>query len=247
MTMIRVTEAETIWPYSLGQLRADEPTKSFSSSPSDWELSVFGVFRVQATAQPETDPAVERVVEGQPVLVDGQWQQQWEIVELSDAEKDAYYRATHPPQWQVFGAAVWSMAEVNQLLATALQGAPALAMALPVGLGQAAQGDQATFMHAWQAARGAGLVADELVAGLQMLATQHYLPASFVAGLGAVGNPEWEWPENPARFQRWTAPDGSEWVYDQPRDPATGQYLPDDPETDAVESALQWLPAGGES
>jgi hypothetical protein len=242
MTMIRVTEGETIWPYSLGQLRADEPTKSFSSNPSDRELAVFGVFRVLPQAQPEIDPANQKVVETQPALEDGTWKQQWEIVELSDSEKEAYYRATHPPRWQSFGAAVWSMAEVNELLATALQGAPALAMALPVGLGQAAQGDQATFMHAWQSARAAGLVADELVAGLQMLAVQHDIPAAFVAGLGAVGNPEWEWPENPTRFQPWTAPDGSEWVYDQPRDPATGQYLADDPETEAVESALQWLP-----
>jgi hypothetical protein len=242
MTMIRVTDGQMIWPYSLGQLRADEPTKSFSSNPSDRELAVFGVFRVAAQAQPEIDPAAEKVIEAAPALEDGTWRQQWEIVELNDAEREAYYRATHPPRWQSFGAAVWGMAEVNQLLATALQGAPALAMALPVGLGQAAQGDQATFMHAWQSARAAGLVADELVAGLQMLATTHDLPASFVAGLGAVGNPEWEWPESPARFDEWEAPDGSEWVYDQPRDPATGQYLADDPETEAVESALRWAP-----
>ena len=244
--MIRVVDGQTIWPYSLNQLRADEPTKSFSASPSSVELAVFGVYRIQPQAQPACDPATHRVVEVQPVLADGVWQQAWELVELTDAEKEAYYRATHPPRWQAFGGAVWSLVPINQLLATALQSAPALAMALPVGLGQAAQGDQRTFVGAWQAARSAGLVADELVAALQALAEAHDLPAEFVAALGAVGNPGWEWPENPERFQQWTAPDGSVWRWDQPRD-GQGQYLSDDPATPESESALRWLPVGGEA
>ena len=242
--MIRVTDSQTIWPYSLGQLRSDEPTKSFSSSPSDAELAVFGVFRVEPTAQPSYNPAAEKVVEAHPIGADGVWQQAWEVVALTPEEAEAYYRATHPPRWQAFGAAVWSLAGVNQLLATALTAAPALAMALPVGLGQAAQGDQATFVNAWQAARSAGLVADELVAALQSLGAAHDLPAEFVSALGAVGNPDWEWPEAPARFQRWEAPDGSDWVWDQPR-AGDGTYLVDDPATPESESALQWLPVGG--
>ena len=237
MSMIRVTEAGTVWPYSLNQLRADEPSRSFSNRPSAAELAHYGVYQVQATAAPDYDPATHRVVKLPPVLSDGVWQQAWELVELTDAEKDAYYHATHPPRWQAFGGAVWSMAEVNQLLATALQSAPALAMALPVGLGQAAQGDQRTFVSAWQAARSAGLVAVELVAAVQALAVEHDLPEEFIAGLG---DPPWQWPEDPQRFDQWTAPDGSVWVFDQPRD-AQGQYLADNPETDVVESALQWL------
>lgn len=183
MSMIRVTEAGTIWPYSLARLRLDEPTKSFSSSPSDWELSVFGVFRVQATAQPEPDPAVERVVEGQPVLVDGQWQQQWEIVELSDAEKEAYYRATHPPQWIAFNDAL--PAEVNAILAQAQTIDHRLYLGFGVGLGKAADGDARVFLGVWQKASGAGLIPPEMIAQIQVLATAHDLPAEFVAGLAA--------------------------------------------------------------
>lgn len=244
MTMIRVLDGQVNWPYSLNQLCIDEPTKSFSSSPSDAELAVFGVYRVQPQAQPSYDPATHRVVEVQPVEQDGAWQQRWELEELTPEEAEAYYRATHPPRWQAFGGAVWSLAEVNALLATALTAAPALAMALPVGLGQAAQGDQATFVNAWQAARAAGLVADELVQSLQALAVAHDLPAEFVAALGAVGNPDWQWPENPERFDQWTAPDGSVWRWDQPRD-EQGQYVADDPATAESESALRWIPLGG--
>ena len=246
MTTIRVLDGQVSWPYSLSQLRADEPSRSFSSSPSDAELAEYGVFRVHPQEQPSYDPATHRVVEVQPVEQDGAWQQAWEVVELTPEEAEAYYRATHPPRWQAFGAAVWVMAEVNQLLATALQSAPALAMALPVGLGQAAQGDQRTFVHAWQSARAAGLVADELVTALQTLGVAHDLPVEFVAALGAVGNPGWEWPEAPERFQQWTAPDGSVWRWDQPRG-ADGTYLPDDPATAESESALRWIAVGGEA
>ena len=41
---------------------------------------------------------------------------------------------------------------------------------------------------------------------------------------------------------RYTAPDGSEWVWDQPRN-ELGQYMQDNPDTEEVESALQWIPA----
>jgi hypothetical protein len=52
--------------------------------------------------------------------------------------------------------------------------------------------------------------------------------------------PEWDWPEAPVRFEPFTAPDGSEWIYDQPR-AADGAYAQDDPATEAVESAMRWV------
>lgn len=237
MTMIRVLEGSTIWPYSLNQLRADEPSRSFSASPSDAELALYGVFRVQPQPQPAYDLAEQKVIETAPALVDGSWQQAWELVQLTDAEKEAYYRATHPPRWLEFGAAVQGMAVINTMLAAALEAAPALAMALSVGLGKAADGDSRVFLSAWQTARGQGLVSAGLVEALQIMATAHDLPAKFVAGLG---DHPWQWPADPQRGDEWTAPDGSRWRWDQPRD-AQGQYLPDDPATEAVESALQWL------
>lgn len=241
-TLIRLNPLR--WPYSLAQLRADEPSRSFSVSPSKRELAHFDVFLVTPQAQPSYDPATHKAVEVQPVEADGQWLQQWELIELSEAEQEAYYRQTHPPRWIEFSNAL--PAEVDALLTAAQTVSPRLALALGVGLGKAADGDSRVFVSAWQTALGLGLISSELVDVLQGLAVQFDLPAEFVAGL-AGPQQLWEWPDNPERFQRWTGPDGSEWVWDQPRDPATGQYLPDDPETDAVESALQWLPAGGES
>jgi hypothetical protein len=228
----------TRWPYSLGQLRADEPSRSFSSSPSSRELAHYDVFRVVPQPQPQPDPATHRVVEAEPVEAAGQWLQQWELVELTEAEREAYYRATHPPRWIEFSDSL--PVEVDQLLAAAQAVSPRLALALGVGLGKAADGDSRVFLGAWQTCRGIGLIPPELVQGLQLLATQHDLPPEFVAGL-AGPRQLWDWPENPARGDEWTGPDGSEWVWDQPR-AEDGTYLVDDPATPAVESALQWLP-----
>lgn len=237
MTMIRLIDGQVRWPYSLGQLRADEPSRSFSSSPSDAELAEYGVFRVQPTSQPAYDPSTHRVVEVQPVEVDGSWQQAWQLVELTPEEAEAHYRATHQPRWLEFGAVVQATPEINTMLGRALQEVPALAMALSVGLGKAADGDSRVFLSAWQAGRDAGLISAELVTQIQQLATAHDLPPEFVAGLGEQ---PWQWPVNPQRGDQWTAPDGSQWVWDQPRD-GLGQYLADDPGTEVVESALRWL------
>jgi hypothetical protein len=235
-TLIRLNPLR--WPYSLGQLRTDEPARSFSAAPSDAELAHYGVFRVAPQPQPQPNPATHRVVEAQPVEADGQWLQQWELVELTQAEREAYYRQTHPPRWIEFSDAL--PVEVDQLLATAQTVSPRLALALGVGLGKAADGDSRVFLSAWQTCRGIGLIAPELVTGLQMLATQYDLPAEFVVGL-AGAQQQWNWPPNPARGDEWTGPDGSRWRWDQPR-AVDGTYAPDDPETEAVESALQWLP-----
>ena len=223
------------WPYSLSQLRADEPSRSFSVAPSDAELAEFDVYRVQPTEQPSYDPTTHRVVEVQPVEVDGRWLQAWQLVELTPAEADAYYRQTHPPRWLQFGEVVQSDAAVNAMLSAALETAPALAMALSVGLGKAADGDGRVFLSAWATARNAGLVSDQLAESLRLTAVAHDLPPEFVNGLG------WAWPVDPQRGDEWTAPDGSQWVWDQPR-AADGTYLADDPVTEAVESALRWLP-----
>jgi len=179
MTLIRLDPFR--WPYSVAQLRVDEPTKSFSLAPSTAELAHYGCYRVLPQAQPEFDPAVERVQEVTPIEVDGQWLQQWELVPLTEAEQEAYYRANNPPRWIEFWAALPD--EVDELLNTAGAVKKRLEHGLSVGLGQAAQGDSRVFLSAWQQAKALGLIPPELVAGVQGLAVAFDLPAEFVGGL----------------------------------------------------------------
>ena len=171
------------WPYSLAQLRLDEPTRSFSPFPSDREYAEYDCYRKRLQPPPSPDPATHRVVEVKPVLVDGQWLQQWEVVELSPQEAEAYYRATHPPRWIEFSAAL--PPEVNQLLRATWDANPMLKDQLSIGLSKAADGDSRVFLRAWQTARTLGLIPPELVTGVQALATQYDLPAEFVGGLAA--------------------------------------------------------------
>jgi hypothetical protein len=178
-TLIRLNPLR--WPYSLQQLRTDEPRRSFSVSPSERELAHYDVFRVLAQPQPSYDPAIHRVVEAQPVEADGQWLQQWELIELTPEEQEAYFRANNPPRWIEFWAALPD--EVDELLNTAGAVKKRLEHGLSVGLGQAAQGDSRVFLGSWQQAKSLGLIPPELVAGVQELAVAFDLPAEFIGGL----------------------------------------------------------------
>jgi hypothetical protein len=179
MNLIRLNP--TRWPYSLQQLREDEPGRSFSASPRASELAYFQVFAVQPQAQPAYDPDLQKVMEVMPVLVAGQWQQQWEVVALTEEEQAELYRATHPPRWVEFGEAVTSDLEIAQLYETAPR---ILAHSLTGGLLQAVNtSDPRTFASAWGKARAAGLVSAQLLAAVQAMAAAHDLPAEFVEGL----------------------------------------------------------------
>jgi hypothetical protein len=77
------------FPYTMRDLRRDNPNTSFPSTISDEELENFNVFRVTVTPTPENDPKTHRL-EHSCELVDGAWTQVWtkHQIELSFAEKN---------------------------------------------------------------------------------------------------------------------------------------------------------------
>lgn len=74
------------YPYSIGQLRRDNPQTSFPRNPSDALLATFNVFPVRPTEHPAYDPLTQRVEEGTPVLQAGEWVQVWNVTPLSAEE-----------------------------------------------------------------------------------------------------------------------------------------------------------------
>jgi hypothetical protein len=148
-------------------------------------LAHYGVFRFEEVVvlvePPPVDPATHRLEQVRPVEIDGVLTQQWELIELTPEEQEAYYRQTHPPRWIEFWAALPD--EVDELLNTAGAVKKRLEHGLSVGLGQAAQGDSRVFLSAWQQAKSLGLIPPESVAGVQGLAVAFDLPAEFVGGL----------------------------------------------------------------
>lgn len=96
------------WPYSVAQLRADEPQLSISAAPHAGEIAswlqlqppiVF--IEPQPTDPPEHDPATHRPQEVRPVCADGQWQQAWELVALPPPPEPA-----PAPDWGQFRQAL---------------------------------------------------------------------------------------------------------------------------------------------
>tara|TARA_R110000822_G_scaffold109132_1_gene238901 strand:- start:187 stop:618 length:432 start_codon:yes stop_codon:yes gene_type:complete len=77
--------AET-YPYSIGQLRKDNPQVSFPKNPTDALLASYNVFVVTATERPVYDPITQNLSEGSPIITAGVWTQVWAVTEATPEE-----------------------------------------------------------------------------------------------------------------------------------------------------------------
>jgi hypothetical protein len=83
---IRISDTGIIWPYSIEQLKQDEPGTSFPADITLELLSNFNVFEVIIDSRPVLDPNQECIAET-PVLENGQWIQKWSIIESSEQSR----------------------------------------------------------------------------------------------------------------------------------------------------------------
>lgn len=72
------------YPYSIGQLRKDNPNTSFPKNPTEELLASWGVHPVQSVQSPAVD-YTKNVYEGTPVN-DGVWKQHWVVSDASPEE-----------------------------------------------------------------------------------------------------------------------------------------------------------------
>lgn len=176
------------WPYSMAQLRADEPQLSLSAVPHDAELAALAelgilVARIEPTPRPE-DTREQRAEESFPVQDGTVWRQAWTLRDATGAELVAWDAAHAPaPDWARFKAAILSNTAINAALAQALPLAPAAATALAPTLLQCEQGQTVDFAAAWAAVLAVAPVAPEVLADLVALAADCHLSAEFVAAL----------------------------------------------------------------
>jgi len=77
MKYLRAKGDKTDYPFSLSTLRVENPNTSFPREMTDSILAEYGVFPVKESEKPETT-VYEKLVEGAPVLIDGEWRQVWE-------------------------------------------------------------------------------------------------------------------------------------------------------------------------
>ena len=82
---IKIVNNETTYPYTLQQLKQENPHTTFPAQPNDEALSDFGVYVVQSTPKP-TYNYTKNVEEGTPILVDGIYKQNWVETGASQSE-----------------------------------------------------------------------------------------------------------------------------------------------------------------
>lgn len=97
MYILASNEVIEKYPYSIGELRRDNPQVSFPKNPSAEMLASYSVFPVKPTVQPGLDPFTQRLDEGAPVLQAGEWVQVWSVTALSEDEV-ARIQAEHAEQ-----------------------------------------------------------------------------------------------------------------------------------------------------
>jgi hypothetical protein len=80
----------TKYPYTVGDLRRDNPQMSFPKVISEQTLSGFGMVEVQVQAQPSYDQRTQRVeTSSLPTLVNGAWTITKSVVNKTQEQIDA--------------------------------------------------------------------------------------------------------------------------------------------------------------
>ena len=74
------------YPYSIGQLRKDNPTISFPKSPDNALLARWGVFPVQPQNPPAFNQATQNCNRVNPTLQNGVWVETWSVTAASADE-----------------------------------------------------------------------------------------------------------------------------------------------------------------
>lgn len=72
------------YPYSIGNLRKDNPQVSFPKNPTNELLATWNVYPVEPAGAPSTD-YTQNLKEGQPVY-NGGWKQTWVVTQATAGE-----------------------------------------------------------------------------------------------------------------------------------------------------------------
>ena len=82
-----------IFPYSIGDLKRDNPNTSFPRNPSEETLAAYNVFPVVEQPTPDYNPATQDLNQLDPTFVGVQWLQTWQITDASGEQISARIRA----------------------------------------------------------------------------------------------------------------------------------------------------------
>jgi hypothetical protein len=104
-------------PYTIGQLRRDNPQTSFPKDVPNEMLASYDVYPVKRTPAPAHNELTQLIRVVDPVQIDGVWTQQWEVMDLpvdeqienlKAARAQAYTQEADPLFFK------WQRGEVNK-------------------------------------------------------------------------------------------------------------------------------------
>lgn len=144
-----------IFGASLDALKVDYPNTDCPPFMTVEQKAEFNLYPVAATEPPSIDPATQKIAPADPpaILVNGQWQEAWRVVELSQEEKDIYHQSTHPPRWTDFALGASQDPTIDAWLG-ALPKSQSLLLA--GSLATASLGHPETLLKSLEALRAAG-------------------------------------------------------------------------------------------
>jgi hypothetical protein len=93
MLYVKVSNGSVQFPYTIGQLRKDNPNTSFPTYITEATLANYSVFPVTEVAAPVVDPLTQRHEQTTPAQVDGKWTQVWQVIGLPEDQAAANVRA----------------------------------------------------------------------------------------------------------------------------------------------------------
>lgn len=87
MAYVKITNgAVDQYPYTIGNLRKDNPNVSFPRHPSAETLEEWGVFSVASADAPSYSEATQKIQIADPQLIDGAWTQSWSVIDKTAEE-----------------------------------------------------------------------------------------------------------------------------------------------------------------
>jgi hypothetical protein len=86
-----VDNAVSVWPYSIGKLKADNPSVSFPKIITDELLASYGVYEVSNDDPPDHNERTQKVqLNSQPSGSGSSWSVGWTVVDKTSAEIAEY-------------------------------------------------------------------------------------------------------------------------------------------------------------
>jgi len=80
------------FPYSIGDLRRDNPGTSFPADPSEQSLAEWSVFPVVDAPMPAYDAVTQNCTQVNPTLLAGRWTVTWQVTNATPEQIDARIR-----------------------------------------------------------------------------------------------------------------------------------------------------------